>query len=51
MASAKLLLHIKDDSLRREATEVLRKPGNQIAFDEDSSDWSGFVEQGFKCET
>ena len=45
MTSPKLLLHINDESLRREATDILRKPGNEIAFDEDSSDWSGFVER------
>ena len=45
MSSAKLLLHINDDSLRHEATDVLRRQGNQIAFDEDSSDWNGFVER------
>ena len=45
MSSSKLLLHINDESLRREATGVLRKPGNEIPFDEDSSDWNGFVER------
>lgn len=45
MTSAKLLLHIGDESLRREAMDVLRKPGNQIAFDDDASDWSTFLDR------
>ncbi len=45
MNSAKLLLHIGDEGLHREATEILRTPGNQIPFDEDSSDWSGLLDR------
>ncbi len=45
MTSAKLLLHIGDEGLHREATEILRTPGNQIPFDEDSSDWTGLLDR------
>lgn len=45
MTAAKLLLHLQDESLRREAIDVLRKPGSQIPFDEDSSDWSSFLDR------
>lgn len=45
MTSAKLLLHIGDEGLHREATEILRTPGSQIPFDEDSSDWTGLLDR------
>ncbi|MBV9404585.1 MAG: AAA family ATPase [Acidobacteriaceae bacterium] len=45
MTSAKLLLHIKDENLHREAIDVLRKPGNQIPFDEHTGDWSHLLER------
>lgn len=45
MNSARLLLHIQDDSLRREVVDALRKPGNQIAFDEHTGDWSSLLER------
>ncbi|MBV9613256.1 MAG: AAA family ATPase [Acidobacteriaceae bacterium] len=44
MTSARLLLYIKDENLHREATEILRRPGNQIPFDEHTGDWSSLLE-------
>src|SRR5579875_723258 len=45
MTSAKLLLHIQDESLNREAIDVLRKPGNQIGFDQHTGDWSSLLDR------
>ena len=45
MTSAKLLMHIQDEALRREAVDVLRTPGKQIPFDEHTSDWNSFLDR------
>lgn len=45
MTSAKLLLHIHDETLNREAVDVLRTPGSQIAFDQHTGDWSSLLER------
>ncbi len=45
MTAAKFLLHIQDESLRREAIDVLKTPGNQLGFDEHTGDWSGLLDR------
>jgi len=45
MSATRLLLHIKDESLRHEAIEALRRPGSQIDFDQSDSDWDALVER------
>jgi pilus assembly protein CpaE len=45
MSSARLLLHIQDENLRREAIDLLRTPGSQIPFDDHVSDWSNLLER------
>ncbi len=45
MSSAKLLLHIKDESLSREVIGILKKPGSQIPFDEHTSDWTSLLDR------
>ena len=45
MTSAKLLLYIPDESLRREAIDVLKTPGSQVPFEEHSSDWSSLLDR------
>ncbi len=43
--SSKLLTHIQDDSLRREAVDVLKQPGNQIPFDQHDGDWPSLLDR------
>ena len=45
MTSSKLLLYIQDEYLRREAIDALRKPGNQIPFDQHDSDWAALLDR------
>lgn len=45
MNSAKLQLHIQDEALRREAVQLLKKPGSQIPFDEHDSDWGSLLDR------
>lgn len=45
MNSVKVLLHIKDDNLRREAIDALRESAQQIAFEQHDSDWTSLLEQ------
>ncbi len=45
MNSVKVLLHIKDDNLRREAVDALRESAQQIAFEQHDSDWTSLLEQ------
>ncbi len=45
MSSAKLLLHIQNDNLRRDVVELLRQPGNQIEFDQHDSGWNSLLER------
>ncbi len=42
---AKLLTHIQDDGLRREAVDVLKDPANHLGFDQHDGDWSGLLDQ------
>ena len=44
MSSVKVLLHIKDESLRREAVDALRESAQQFAFEQHDSDWTGLLE-------
>ena len=44
MSSVKVLLHIKDDNLRREAVDALRESAQQIAFEQHDSDWTSLLE-------
>jgi len=43
--AAKLLTHIKDDGLRREAVDVLTQPENQISFDQHDGAWSSLLDR------
>jgi pilus assembly protein CpaE len=45
MSSANLLLYITDESLRREALEVLRLSDSPIPFDQHDSDWANLLER------
>jgi pilus assembly protein CpaE len=45
MSSANLLLFIADETLRREALEVLRLAESPIPFDQHDSDWAGLLER------
>lgn len=42
---AKLLTHIQDDGLRREAVDVLKDPANQTPFDQHDGDWSSLLDR------
>ena len=44
MSSVKVLLHIKDENLRREAIDALRESAQQIAFEQHDSDWTSLLE-------
>ena len=44
MSSANLLLYITDETLRREALEVLRLADSPIPFDHHDSDWASLLE-------
>ena len=44
MSSVKVLLHIKDESLRREAVDALRESAQQVAFEQHDSDWTSLLE-------
>jgi pilus assembly protein CpaE len=45
MSAARVLLHIKDENLRREAVAALRESCNQIPFEQSGPDWNDFLEQ------
>ena len=44
MSPVKVLLHIKDENLRREAVDALRESAQQIAFEQHDSDWTSLLE-------
>lgn len=44
MSSVKVLLHIKDETLKREAVDALRESVQQIAFEQHDSDWTSLLE-------
>jgi pilus assembly protein CpaE len=44
MSSAKVLLNIKDEGLRREAVDALRESGTHIPFEQHDSDWTQLLE-------
>ncbi len=44
MSSVKVLLHIKDENLRREAIDALRESAQQVAFEQHGSDWTSLLE-------
>lgn len=45
MSSANLLLYIVDESLRREALEVLRLSETPVPFDQHDSDWASLLDR------
>ncbi len=45
MSTAKLLLHIQDDDLRREVTHRLRESGRLASSDQHDADWNSLLEQ------
>jgi pilus assembly protein CpaE len=45
MSAAKVLLHIKDDNLGREALDVLGSAAGHIPFEQSHSDWNALLEQ------
>jgi pilus assembly protein CpaE len=44
MSPVKVLLHIKDENLRREAVDALRESAQQFAFEQHDSDWTSLLE-------
>lgn len=44
MSAAKVLLHIKDESLRRGAVHALREASDHIPFEQSDSGWNGLLE-------
>jgi pilus assembly protein CpaE len=44
MSSAKVLLNIKDENLRREAVDALRESAQQVPFEQHDSDWTSLLE-------
>ena len=45
MSSAKLLLHIKDETLLRDAIDALKQSGHQMPFDQHDSDWTSLLDR------
>jgi pilus assembly protein CpaE len=45
MSAVKVLLHIKNESLRRAATEALRQSCDHVPFEQSDSDWNGLLDQ------
>jgi pilus assembly protein CpaE len=45
MLSNRLLLHIKEEDLRRQTVDALRESGNPIPFEEHEGNWSNLCEQ------
>jgi pilus assembly protein CpaE len=45
MSSIKLLVHIQDEALRREALDVLAQLGNQVDFEHYEGDWTSLLEK------
>jgi pilus assembly protein CpaE len=44
MSSVKVLLKIKDETLRREAVDALRESSQQVPFEQHDSDWTNLLE-------
>ncbi len=44
MSSVKVLLHIKEENLRREAVDALRESVQQVPFEQHTSDWTSLLE-------
>jgi len=45
MSAIKLLLHIKEESLCREAVRTLKESSNPMAFEQHDSDWNALLER------
>lgn len=45
MTAVKLLLHIKDDGLRREAVQTLNESGRALSCEQHDGDWNSLLEQ------
>jgi pilus assembly protein CpaE len=50
MISAKVLLNVKDESLRREAVDVLRESCSHVPFEQHDSDWASLLEHAGKLK-
>src|SRR5258708_23765835 len=45
MSSVKVLLNVKDESLRRKAVEALREHCENVSFEQHDSDWTSLLER------
>jgi pilus assembly protein CpaE len=50
MSFAKLLVYLKDESLRREALDVLSQSSDSLAFERHDSDWNSFLDRTAKSK-
>ncbi|MBV8907146.1 MAG: AAA family ATPase [Acidobacteriia bacterium] len=45
MSFPRLLIYLKDENLRREVLDILRKSGDHIPFEQHDSDWNSLLER------